>query len=128
MGKRHGHTNPVSPTYISWMAMRQRCLNPKHASYKNYGGRGITVCERWKLFIHFLEDMGVRPKGHSIERKDVNGHYEPDNCCWIPDEHQSKNRRTSVGVHTFAITERDGLLVVGMKKISRVSGVPDKIE
>lgn len=63
--------------------MRQRCENPKRDNYKHYGGRGIVVCERWKTFENFLADMGERPTPkHSIDRIDVNGNYEKDNCKW----------------------------------------------
>jgi hypothetical protein len=73
--------------------MLQRCFNPKATGYKHYGGRGITVCERWLSFANFLADMGPRQAGYSIERNNVNGSYEPDNCEWIPLADQPKNRR-----------------------------------
>jgi len=95
-GRRHGHTNgeEKTGTYQSWTAMKARCLNPNDENYKYYGGRGITVCRRWLDFENFLADMGLRPSGKmSIERNDVNGNYEPGNCCWIPHADQSKNRR-----------------------------------
>lgn len=76
--------------------MRQRCLNPANKNYKDYGGRGITVCERWNSFENFLLDMGEKPEGYSIERKDNNGNYEPDNCEWIPRGDQNKNTRRSL--------------------------------
>lgn len=94
---RHGHTahGSVSPTYRSWLAMRQRCANPNHISYPRYGGRGITVCERWSSsFDAFLEDMGVRPPGTSLDRVDNNGIYEPGNCKWSDLSEQASNRRT----------------------------------
>jgi hypothetical protein len=74
--------------------MRQRCFDWDNQAYKNYGGRGITICERWDDFAKFLEDMGRRPTPkHTIERINNDGNYEPSNCKWIPSSEQSKNRR-----------------------------------
>src|SRR5947209_14913688 len=78
--ERHGMT--ASREYRSWASMIQRCYNPKAKAYKYYGGRGITVCERWRSFANFYADMGKRPEGTSIHRRDVNGNYEPNNCKW----------------------------------------------
>jgi hypothetical protein len=77
--------------------MRARCENPKSDRFDCYGGRGIRVCDRWQLFENFLEDMGPPPNGYSIERVDVNGHYEPANCKWIPHTEQWKNTRQPCG-------------------------------
>ena len=82
-----------TPEYVTWGMMRKRCNNKNDARYNDYGGRGITVCERWNSFENFLADMGPRPKGFSIERVNVDGNYEPSNCKWIPWRDQSKNRR-----------------------------------
>lgn len=74
--------------------MRDRCLREKCKEFKYYGGRGIRICQPWlDSFVIFLADMGPCPAGYTIERKNVNGNYEPDNCCWIPRAEQSKNRR-----------------------------------
>ena len=79
-------------TYQSWRGMRERCINPKHASFDRYGGRGITVCERWThSFKNFIEDMGERPAGTSIDRINNNGNYEPNNCRWATTKQQSSN-------------------------------------
>lgn len=93
----HGHRGSKgktkSPTYHSWASMRQRCGNPNHRSYGNYGGLGVTVCERWNDFANFLEDMGERPEGMTIDRIDVEGHYEPGNCKWSTKSEQELNKR-----------------------------------
>ena len=92
----HGHT--ASPEYRIWTSLKQRCTNPKSMGYPDYGGRGIAVCERWmESFEAFYQDMGPRPSDlHSIDRKDVNGNYEPGNCRWATNEEQHSNRRNNV--------------------------------
>jgi len=92
----HGHTsgNKFSGEYHSWSSMLTRCLNSRSNAYKYYGGRGITVCERWRVFENFLADMGPRPSGFSLDRINVNENYEPSNCRWATASMQSKNRRT----------------------------------
>jgi hypothetical protein len=93
--KTHGMSATVE--HRTWMSMRDRCRNPKAAHYDCYGGRGITVCERWiNSFGNFYEDMGPRPSSrHSIDRIDVNGHYEPGNCRWATIAEQRRNTRTN---------------------------------
>ena len=96
---KHGHYagNKASPTYFSWRAMKTRCGNPKHDSYKYYGGRGVTVCKRWaNSFENFLIDMGERPEGTSLDRIDTNGNYRPDNCKWSTPTEQQHNRRDNI--------------------------------
>lgn len=73
--------------------MWQRCSDPKHKHYKSYGGRGILVCEEWMHFEIFLEDMGERPEGLTLDRIDVNGNYEKENCRWVEWSIQVSNRR-----------------------------------
>ncbi len=89
----HGHaTNGISPTYHSWAGMTARCTNEGHRNYALYGGRGITVCDRWLSFPNFLADMGEKPRGLSLDRIDGNGNYEPSNCRWATATEQARNR------------------------------------
>jgi hypothetical protein len=90
----HGHKrqNNISPTYSTWRNMWNRCTNPNVDNYMYYGGRGITICERWKDFKNFLEDMGERPEGMFIDRKDNDGDYSPDNCKWSTMKEQNNNK------------------------------------
>ncbi len=86
-----------TPTWHIWQGMIQRCRNPKNPSFKNYGGRGIKVCERWMDFDSFLADMGQRPAGMEIDRfPDNDGDYEPGNCRWATDAEQSRNNSRNV--------------------------------
>ena len=94
----HSHTtkHTTSPTYKSWHMMKQRCTNPKNTQYKDYGGRGIDIHHPWMCFGVFLADMGERPPGTSLERRDNNKGYRPDNCYWATRTEQQRNRRTNV--------------------------------
>jgi hypothetical protein len=97
---RHGgcRGGRVSPAYVSYKAMHDRTSNPKNVAYENYGGRGIKVSERWSGetgFANFIMDMGERPEGMTLDRKDPDGNYEPLNCKWSTPQEQTDNRRCS---------------------------------
>ena len=104
---KHGEITHHSMTkeYRAWLHMKGRCVFPSDKSFHNYGGRGIIVCERWlNSFSNFLEDMGRCPNGYSLERKEVNGNYEPENCEWIPMVNQARNTRFNVRLTAFGKT------------------------
>lgn len=84
--------------YVTWQSMMSRCYNPNASGYALYGGRGISVCERWRGkggFINFRADMGRRPPGTTLDRVDTNGNYEPGNCRWGTAKEQGRNKRTN---------------------------------
>ena len=94
---KHGHCsgNKYDRTYTSWRSMLARCINPNSDSWKYYGARGITICRRWQdSFENFLKDMGERPVGMTLDRKNSDGNYTAKNCQWATPYQQIHNRRT----------------------------------
>lgn len=107
------------PLYVLWAGMIARCENPNHVGYKNYGGRGIKVCERWRMsFENFLEDMGERPPGTTLDREDGNKDYEPGNCAWKTTAEQSRNTKRNVYIEVGGVrkTLRDWEIDSGVKR------------
>lgn len=105
------------PEYRVWANMKDRCRIRKGRIYDAYGNRGITVCAKWKTFSNFLADMGRRPSPkHSIERKDVNGNYEPGNCVWATIKEQANNKRKTCWVEV-------GGVKMGVAQCARIIGV-----
>lgn len=99
------HNMSRSAEYVAWTGMRQRCLNPLNSGWRDYGGRGISVCDRWMKFGNFLSDMGPKPGPvFSLDRIDNNGNYEPKNCRWADKLTQYRNRRVR-HIEEFSIEE-----------------------
>lgn len=115
---KHGASGSnKAPEYSSWAAMKDRCKRPGNASYRHYGGRGIKVCDRWlNDFEAFLADMGPRPDGHSIDRIDPNGNYEPSNCRWATAKEQCLTRRND----SDTLIELEGKLITVTKAAEKL--------
>lgn len=94
--KTHGESN--SPSYRAWIGMRARCLNKNNPRYSDYGGRGITICKRWNSFENFYKDMGDRPNGKTLDRRDNSMGYSPDNCRWATKLEQNNNKRDTISI------------------------------
>ena len=134
--KTHGHTpgkrgdTQRSLTYNSWRSMRERCYLKSNASYKRYGAKGVTVCPAWKdSFEAFLRDMGERPEGHVLSRKNDRGNYEPSNVVWKTLEENSAEKKSARGVDVGSakFTEEQILEIrklakegYGMRKLGRM--------
>lgn len=121
----HGHSGRKNPTYYSWQAMRRRCLYSKERGYPSYGGKGITVCERWDKFENFLKDMGERPEGTTIDRyPNRNGNYEPSNCRWATPTQQGRNRdATKLTADKAGSIRRLVKAGISQKRMARINGV-----
>ncbi len=97
LNKTHGQWQ--TRAFSAWVAARKRCFNPRYQSFKDYGARGITMCERWRNdFSEFLRDMGPCPDGLTLERINNNGNYEPGNCEWASYTDQGRNRRNTIRI------------------------------
>lgn len=90
------HGNYFRPGYQSWYDILERCNNPKCPSYKNYGGRGISVCKRWMIFENFIADMGEPPAGMEIDRRNNDGNYNKANCRWVTHKENCRNTRRNI--------------------------------
>lgn len=100
------HGQRKESEYKCWVSMKQRCLNPKNRSFKDYGSRGIVICKRWMTFANFFRDMGRRPdRSFTLERNDNALGYNPKNCRWATKRDQSLNRRSSVIITAFGETK-----------------------
>jgi len=114
------HGMSYTAEHRCWAKLKERCFNPNNKDWPNYGGRGITVCERWRdSFEAFYEDMGARPDGHSIDRINVNGNYEPGNCRWATPSEQMQNVRHNV------MDDLDGSRVA-LREACRRLGIVDR--
>jgi hypothetical protein len=116
-----------TPGYSSWASMKARCSRPEHPAYHRYGGRGITVCDRWQQsFAAFYEDMGPRPEGKSLERIDGDGNYEPGNCRWATAKEQANNMCTNrtflIGGERFTATQLQEMWGIDKRRIIRHLG------
>ena len=112
----HGLSKTHAAEYKIWKDMRGRCERPTSSDFADYGGRGIKVCARWADFAAFVEDMGTRPAGMSIDRIDVNGDYEPANCRWATPVQQANNKRSN------RLLTYNGEAVT-LQELSRLSGL-----
>ena len=117
--RKHGLYN--TRVYRIWQSMKNRCFLQNHPTYKDYGARGITVCERWLKFENFFADMGHPPEDHSIERLDNDGNYEPGNCVWATRAIQARNRRSN------HIIEVNGLSLTIVDWAARIGASPSAI-
>jgi hypothetical protein len=134
--RTHGATvGAKTPEYRAWLGMKKRCFRKTDQDYPNYGGRGIGVCGAWvSHFENFLNDMGPRPSpDHSIDRRDNNGHYEPENCRWATATEQSRNRSVSrhITVNGVTRTPKEWAAEIGigyhslMARINRLGMSPE---
>ena len=114
--------------YWVWADMLSRCRNPAHKAYKNYGGRGTSVCSRWAIFQNFNADMGPRPKGFTLDREDNSKGYEPENCHWVTRKKQNSNRRSCIYIYLSGekLTLREVCRRKGLKYRPIVKRIQDR--
>jgi len=126
--RNESHGMSHTHAYRIWQSMRDRCENPRSKSYKNYGDRGIKVCQEWKSFEAFFEDMGMPPKGLSIERLDNGLGYSKANCTWATRERQSRNKRSTVNVSIAGETLcfSDACMKIGIQRGTALSLKKDR--
>jgi hypothetical protein len=125
------HGGSYAPEYAIWANLVYRCHTETSPQFKDYGGRGIQVCARWRdSFAAFLEDMGPRADGKSVERKNVNGNYEPGNCCWATATEQANNRRNTVRIDGMTLrhmADATGLTMNAIKSRARRGWTAERI-
>jgi hypothetical protein len=121
MRGNHKHGMTGTPEYGVWLTMRRRCDTPSVERYPEYGGRGISVCDRWHKFENFIADMGRRPSlQHSIERRNNDGNYEPSNCHWATRDEQVYNKRNN------RLLDYKGAKI-NTKQATEIAGIPKNI-
>ncbi len=119
--RRRTHHMSESPEYNTWEGMNRRCTDPSCKAFRRYGGRGITVCDRWKSFENFFSDMGNRPSAkHSLDRIDNDGPYSPENCRWATVDEQAANKGNTVRVSAFGkrLTIKEWALRTGVHPVT----------
>jgi len=114
-----GFREKAHPLRQLWGCMKSRCYNPKHNSYSIYGGKGVTVCDRWMTFENFVEDMSPRPPGTSLDRIDGNGPYCKENCRWATAVEQGRNKSNNNLVEIYGLNKPVSFW-------AELSGTPDK--
>ena len=134
--KTHGHSvgRRQTSTLMIWHAMHARCSDPNNVRWSRYGGRGITVCARWNTFENFLADMGERPEGKSIERKNNDFGYSPDNCVWATNTEQLYNRSVTLRLDwrgrtwtTLELSEETGISAANIRNRLTLGWPVDRI-